>query len=157
MDDLQPLALLLEQAERLRDLALADHQRAQAAAQAAQTQAEQLLAYRRDYEQRWGEQFCREGKIELVRCYHGFVERLSQAVEQQRRVAEHAAQLALRAGNSLREHELRAASVRKLIARRVQELRVHADRREQKQSDEFAARAAWNRGEAEAPAHAHAV
>ena len=44
----------------------------------------------------------------------------------------------------LRGQEMRVASVRKLLERRVQELRLAADRRDQKQTDEFAARAAWN-------------
>ena len=86
-DDLQPLALLLAQAERQRYDALAEQLKAETARRAAEAQAEQLVAYRREYEQRWSAQFCREGKIELVRCYQGFVQRLTQAVEQQQRVA----------------------------------------------------------------------
>ena len=45
----------------------------------------------------------------------------------------------------VREQELRVASVRKLIERRLAELRLAADRRDQKQTDDFASRAAWNR------------
>ena len=37
------------------------------------------------------------------------------------------------------------AEVRKLIERRQAEARLSADRREQKNTDEFASRAAWNR------------
>ena len=87
MTPLQPLIALLAQTERQRDLALADQAKAQAASEAAQTQADQLLAYRREYEVRWRAQFCQEGRIELVRCYQGFVERLTQAVDQQARAA----------------------------------------------------------------------
>jgi len=151
MTDLQPLLILLGQHERQRDAALTGHQRALAASSAAADQAEQLRSYRRDYEQRWSAQFCREGKIELVRCYQSFVERLTQAVEQQTRIAEHAAAQAERALVALRECELRCASVRKLIERRTQEQRLAADRRDQKQSDEFAARVAWNRVHAAGP------
>jgi len=64
MTSLQPLATLLAQSERERDMALADLQRAQLASEAADAQARQLLDYRRDYEQRWGAQFAREGQIE---------------------------------------------------------------------------------------------
>jgi flagellar FliJ protein len=46
---------------------------------------------------------------------------------------------------ALRESELRCASVRKLIERRTQEHRLFEERRDQKQTDEQAARAAWNR------------
>jgi len=64
-DDLQPLALLLAQAERQRYDALAEQLKAETAKRAAVSQAEQLVAYRREYEQRWSTQFCQEGKIEL--------------------------------------------------------------------------------------------
>ena len=40
---------------------------------------------------------------------------------------------------------MRVASVRKLIERRSHELRLAADRQEQKQTDEFASRAGWGR------------
>ena len=151
MTDLQPLTLLLGQHERQRDAALAEHQRAQQASAAAAAQSEQLHTYRREYEQRWSEQFRREGKIELVRCYQSFMERLTQAVDQQARAAEHAARQVENAMLALRECELRCASVRKLIERRTHEQRLAADRRDQKQSDEFAARVAWNRVHAAGP------
>jgi flagellar protein FliJ len=145
MTDVQSLNLLLGQNERARDAAIAEHQRVLAASQAAAAQAEQLLAYRCDYEQRWSAQFCREGKIELVRCYQSFIERLTLAIEQQARQAEHAARQVETALAALRESELRCASVRKLIERRTEQHRLDAGRLEQKHSDEFASRAAWNR------------
>ncbi len=145
MTDVQTLTVLLGQNERQRDAAIAEHQRAQGAADAARDQAEQLRAYRREYEQRWSAQFRREGKIELVHCYQSFMQRLTQAVEQQSRVAEHAAQQVEHALSALRDTELRCASVRKLIERRVAELRIAEERRDQKQTDEAATRAAWNR------------
>ena len=145
MTDVQTLAILLGQNERQRDAATTAHQRAQAASRAAQTQADQLRAYRREYEQRWNAQFCRDGKIELVHCYQSFVERLTLAVEQQTRIAEHTAQQTEHALGALRAAELRCASVRKLIERRVAEHRQSAERRDQKQTDEAATRAAWSR------------
>jgi flagellar FliJ protein len=152
MTDIQTLTILLGQNERQRDAAIAEHQRAQGAAEAARAQAEQLHGYRRDYEQRWSAQFCREGKIELVRCYQSFMERLTLAVEQQARVAAHAAQQVERALSALRDSEMRCASVRKLIERRVAEQRLATDRRDQKQTDEAATRAAWNRSGSTRPA-----
>lgn len=145
MTDVQTLTVLLGQNERQRDAAIAEHQRAQGAAEAAKGQADQLLSYRREYEQRWSAQFRREGKIELVHCYQSFMERLTQAVEQQSRVAEHAARQVEHALGAVRETELRCASVRKLIERRLAEQRLADDRRDQKQTDEAATRAAWNR------------
>lgn len=143
MNPLQPLMALLAQTERERDEAWA---RAQQAAQAqlnAAAQADQLLTYRREYEQRWSAQFRTEGRIELVHCYRGFMDRLTQAVEQQQRVAEHATAQMEHARAALAEQEMRVASVRKLIERRRQELRLSADRVEQKQTDEFGSRVAW--------------
>src|SRR5678810_1171544 len=132
--DLHSLALLLAKAERERDEALAEQFRAEAARRAAVTQAEQLVAYRRDYERRWSAQFCREGKIELVRCYQGFIQRLSQAVEQQQRVAAHAAVQVERAGAIVLGAEMRTASLKKLIERRLRQSEANDARNEQKLS-----------------------
>jgi flagellar FliJ protein len=157
MNPLQPLMALLAQTERERDAVWADAQRTAQAYQAAQAQAEQLLTYRREYEQRWGAQFKSEGRMELVHCYRGFVARLSQAVDQQQGIALHAQAQMERARDTLREQEVRVASVRKLIERRSAELRLSADRAEQKQIDEFGARSAWNHPALGGPNLARAV
>jgi flagellar FliJ protein len=73
------------------------------------------------------------------------MDRLTQAVEQQQRVVVHAQAALDQAKLKLRDGEIRVASVRKLIERRQAEARLSSDRREQKATDEFAARAAWNR------------
>jgi flagellar FliJ protein len=86
--------------------------------------------------------------MELVNCYRGFMERLTQAVDQQRVVAEQAAAELDHARLALRDGEMRVASVRKLIERRVAEAHTAAQRREQKTSDEFASRAAWRQSAA---------
>src|SRR5438045_5780425 len=91
MNPLQPLMALLAQTERERDEAWAEAQQAMQSQQNAAAQADQLLVYRREYEQRWSAQFRTEGRIELLHCYRGFMDRLTQAVEQQQRIAEHAA------------------------------------------------------------------
>lgn len=151
MTDLQPLLVLLSQHDRQRDAALVDHQRAVAANQAAMAQATQLHDYRRDYEQRWTAQFTSQGQMELVHCYQSFNQRLTLAVDQQALSAAVAAEQLARALARLQEAEMRCASVRKLIERRTLEQRLATDRREQKQTDEFAARAAWNRASAAGP------
>ena len=144
-DDLQPLALLLAQAERQRYDALAEQLKLEAAWRAAAAQAEQLVLYRREYEQRWSAEFCREGKIELVRCYQGFIERLSQAVVQQERIAGQAEAQAARATAIVRGHDVRATALKKLVERRLKEGERVAAGREQRLNDEHAARAAWVR------------
>ena len=141
---MQPLLLLLGQAERERDELAIACRNAAMARNTAQQQAEQLLAYRIEYEQRWAAQFRTEGQMEVVNCYRGFMARLSQAVDQQQRGAEQAAAQVEAAMLRLREAETRVAAVRKLIERRSDEARLAGERLEQKMSDEFAARAAWN-------------
>ena len=145
MTPLQPLIALLAQTERQRDLALADQVKAQSTSEAAQVQADQLLDYRREYERRWRAQFCEEGRIELVRCYQGFIERLTQAVDQQARNAQVAKAQLERATAIVREHELKLAAVRKVVEQRLAESRRAGERVDQKQTDELAARVAWSR------------
>lgn len=145
MKDVQPLLALLGQARTERDNAQAALAAAQAGERAAAAQSAQLLDYRREYEQRWNTQFRVQGAMELVHCYQGFTQRLSQAVDHQTQVARHAGEQVLRSEATLRDAELRVASVQKLIERRLDEQRRIGERRDQKQSDEFAARAAWNR------------
>lgn len=140
---IDPLMALLGQAERERDDAFADLQRATEAAQAAQAQAEQLVAYRAEYEARFKSQFSRNSSVSILQCYQGFSSRLGQAIEQQQQIAAHAGKRSDAARAALLEQEMRVASVRKLLERRLTELRQAADRRDQKQTDEFAARAAW--------------
>ena len=144
-DDLRTLGLLLAQAERQRDEAFAEQIKLEAAWRAAAAQAEQLVLYRREYEQRWSAEFCREGKIELVRCYQGFIERLSQAVEHQERIAGHAAAQAERATAIMRGHDMRATALKKLVERRLKDGERLAAGREQRLNDEHASRAAWAR------------
>ncbi|MDO9316128.1 MAG: flagellar export protein FliJ [Burkholderiaceae bacterium] len=144
MNSLQPVMTLLGQTERERDELAAGCQRAATAQRTAAAQLEQLVVYRREYEQRWANNFRTDGRMELVNCYRGFMERLTQAVEQQRRVTAQAEAELEQARLALRDSEIRVASVRKLIERRVADVRVAVDRREQKATDEFAARAAWN-------------
>src|SRR3954469_970331 len=134
-DDVRSLRLLLAQAERQRDAALAEQLKLDAAWRAAAAQAEQLVLYRREYEQRWSAEFCREGKIELVRCYQGFMERLTQAVEQQERIAGQAATQAERALAVMRGHDIRAAALKKLVELRLKESERVAASREQRLHD----------------------
>lgn len=145
MKHLQPLMSLLSHAERERDEALAHRQRMQEALDAARAQAQQLADYRREYEQRWAARFAQPGQVDLLRCYHGFVARLTQAIEHQARVATQAQVQLDRAQEALQQQELRVASVRKLVERRVAEIEHKGARHEQSQLDEMASRAAWNR------------
>jgi flagellar protein FliJ len=134
------LLALLRHTEDERDRRRASASTAAAQHQAAQRQYEQLIDYRVEYEARWQSQFSQHGAMELVHAYQGFMLRLSQAVEQQHGAVQQAARQLDVARDALREHEIKVASVRKLIERREQRERVVSNRRDQKLNDEHAMR-----------------
>ena len=143
MSRMQALKVALEHAEKERDAALLAMQRAAAQLDAAQRQATQLHDYRAEYQQRWSAQFKREGTIDILHCYQNFMARLNTAIEQQQRIVEQARLGHERSQAALMERETRAASIRKLIERRVAEQALAQDRREQKATDEQASRISW--------------
>lgn len=136
------LNTLLEQAEADRNQALSAFNQTRARSEAARTQATQLDAYRADYQQRWSRQFAQGAALEIVRCYQGFADRLEAAITQQGHAVAQAEAALARAGDHLNAHELRLASVRKLIERRLAAERQALERREQKADDEQAMRMA---------------
>ncbi|KQY86495.1 MULTISPECIES: flagellar export protein FliJ [Roseateles] len=139
------LSLLLDRAEGERDAAARLLHAASAQAQAARAQHGELAGYRQDYQQRWTQSFSQPATMSIVGCYQSFGQRLNQAVDTQGHVANHADQRQERAREALRQAELRVAALRQLIARRQAEAAKVAQRREQRASDEFAARAHLNR------------
>lgn len=139
------LRTLLEQAETERDTALARMLQADDAARQARSQAEQLHAYREDYRRRAPALNGRSASIELVRCHQGFMQRLDQAIDQQRGQLQRLEQLATEQREVLLEREVRVASVKKLMERRAQEAQRQAARVEQRQTDESALRGSFTR------------
>ena len=137
---MKTLLPLLQLAEAERDRALAVWQATRDASRDAQSQFDQLLGYRREYEQRWQGQFSQQGQIELVHCYQGFILRLNQAIEHQQAAVQLACTHLEAAGEQLRAREIRVVSVRKLIERRDSRALLAEQRHEQKNSDEYAAR-----------------
>jgi len=79
---LHALTLLLEQAERSRDEALARQQQAEDRLRAAEGQASQLSDYRGQTERRWSAQFREGATVTLLHCYQGFIGRLHGADQQ---------------------------------------------------------------------------
>lgn len=135
------LSLLLERAEGERDLAARALHAAGLQAQAARAQHGDLAGYREEYQQRWTQSFTQATTMQLVGCYRSFGARLDQAVDTQNHVANHADQREARAREALQQAEMRVAALRQLIARRQAEAAKVAQRREQRATDEFAARA----------------
>jgi len=138
---LRPLLLVVEQAERLRDEALARRGRADAALQAAEQQQRQLGEYQRESEARWLAQFRQGAAITLVQAYHDFVGRLQGAVAMQAQQVERLRRESERVAAAHVVTEQKLAAIRKLLDQRRQALLAAAQRREQKQMDELAARA----------------
>jgi flagellar FliJ protein len=139
------LHTLLEQAEAGRNQALAAFNHKRAHRDAARAQAAHLDAYRADYLQRWSAQFAQGATLEIVRCYQGFADRLETAIVQHGHTLTHAEAALAHAGEQLTAHELRVASIRKLLERREQFARQAIERQEQKADDENAMRMASSR------------
>jgi flagellar protein FliJ len=131
------LHTLLEQAESQRNIALAAFSGARARRDDARTQTRELEAYRDDYTARWNGQFQRGAALEVVRSYHQFASRLELAIAQQAQALVVCDQALMRANDVLTAHELRVASVRKLIERRRHEAQATQAQREQRASDDL--------------------
>lgn len=145
MDRMQVLATLLEREERLRDEALAQCRALETQARQAVEQGRTLHTYRNEYKERWAGKFSQASSIEIMRYYQGFMGRLDQAIQAQEGVVRQAQQRVERGQEVLRRRELKLATVRRLIERRQQALRLQLDRREQKLSDEAAQRRVWSK------------
>jgi flagellar protein FliJ len=142
---METLATLLEQAEAQRNTALAAFNQTRSRRDAAREQLHDLERYQADYTARWNQQFRQGAALEIVRSYHQFADRLQLALAQQAHALTVAEQSLVRANDTLAAHELRVASVRKLIERRQAELRQRDERREQRADDEIAQRLAGAR------------
>lgn len=141
--DTTALHQVLQHAEGERDAALAQLTQLADAQNRLLSQQEQLQTYRRDYQARWMSQFRSAGTAEVVQHYQGFVERLNHALDHLELQLAGLGRQTAQARERLMECETRVLAVRKLIERRdLETLRRHAVR-EQKQSDELAARISW--------------
>lgn len=135
-----PLFAVLSQAEEARDEALGDFERARQGLEAAQQQLQSLHDFRLQYQTRWQAQFSRTGGVEIMRCYNEFMARMSEAeVEQQRRVEQSKVTLE-RCRLHLVERERKVAAVSQLVDRRAKEYQRSENRKDQKATDELAAR-----------------
>ena len=132
------LQLVLDRAAQERDRLAGELRRAEELALRARRQGEQLAAYRGEYLQRWSRQFGHGGAIEIVHCYHSFMQRLDEALEHQQRQVQAADRGQAAAREKLLQAETRLASIRKLTERRQAEIARAHERRDQRQTDETA-------------------
>ena len=140
--NLQTLAILLERATTQRDEAQRGLQDLLQRAEQARAQHGQLTQYRGEYQQRWSDQFARQGTMDIVACYQNFGGKLDEAIHSQGHVSSHADQRVSRAREALIELETRVAAITKLMERRRLESSRAQHRQEQKTTDEQAARTA---------------
>jgi len=143
MNRMNILVTLMEREIQRRDTAAIELRDAQNAVEQARQQGQALLGYRDEYRQRWQAQFQQRATMDILRCYHGFIERLDQAITSQQGSTEAAERRAVGARERLRQRETRVAMVRKLMERRQLAQLQQQERREQKASDETAQRMAW--------------
>jgi flagellar FliJ protein len=136
----QPLITLLEQAEEARDAALAQFEVSRKAHEGSRQQLQSLQDFRDQYQTRWQTQFRQAGGMEIMRCYQDFMARLGDAVNDQHRRCEQFNQAMERCRNELIERERKVAAVTQLLQRREKEQAQREMRREQKATDELAAR-----------------
>jgi flagellar FliJ protein len=144
MSAIQSLLMVLESAEKTRDEAQTAMEAARQAFEGARQQAQSLGDWRREYEQRWQQQFRQTGGMEIMRCYQDFMLRLADAVSDQDRKVEQAKAHLERMRLQLIERERKVAAVAQLIDRRQAETLHRQNRQEQKATDEIAARSALN-------------
>jgi flagellar FliJ protein len=141
MPTLQALQQLLEHERRTRDESLQALSHAEGAAGQADAQAQALSTYRSEYVERWTARFREPGSVALMQCYQGFMQRLDQAIAQQRNAVAQARSRLEQARGALHHNQRRVASVEKLIERRRQQEQHLLARREQTRTDEIAQRA----------------
>jgi len=143
--DTDALQILLEREEADRDAIAVDTRQAQDHLERLNAQVAQFSQYRADYVTRWQQQFHQAGGIEIVQCYRSFMQRLDQAMQQLTLQQRQAEVNLKRQRHRLMEAETRVAAIKKLISRRVETFQRAEQRRDQKQTDEAAQRAAWSR------------
>lgn len=141
MPTLQALLQLLDHERRTRDEALQALSHAEGMAGQAGAQAAALNTYRSEYVERWSARFREPSSMALMQSYQGFMQRLEQAIAQQRNAVAQAQIRVDQARGTLLDNQRRVASVEKLIERRQQHEQRQLDRREQLRTDETAQRA----------------
>ena len=141
--DTQTLQMLLEREEGDRDTATIALRQAERHLARVDQQMAQFESYRTDYVTRWQGEFQHAGGIEILHCYRSFMQRLDDATAQLTAQQVHAQASVRRCQTMLLEAETRVAAIRKLIERRIEGHERLERRREQKNTDEMAQRAAW--------------
>jgi flagellar FliJ protein len=139
MSQLKSIQLAITLATRQRD------ERAKVVAQALRTlnfsrsQMDQLEGYAGDTDARWTDSQAAVRSSELVKHHYAFMERLQHAISLQTGVIGGSTQQVEAAQQELLKAEFRLAGLQQVLKTREAALQLQVKRREQRQTDEFAA------------------
>lgn len=139
MSSLSTLQVAINVAARRRDEALQGLLEQQRVQQAGQAQLEQLSLYAQQTQDRWGMRADVVVQPEVMHHHYQFMGRLDQAIGMQTSVVHNQAGRVEEARQVLLAAEVRLTSFKKLVEKKQQELARLQMRREQKQTDEWAA------------------
>ena len=137
----QVMPLLIEQARKRRDEQSARVQAASQGVQQALGTLRQLQDFRADYLRRSPASAGQAMHVDRLQDFQRFLARLEQAIAQQRQEIERRQQVQAQAQHFLAEDQRRLMAFETLAARQAGERERLARRREQRETDEFAARA----------------
>ena len=141
---LQPLVNLAHQRNEAatKKLGLLNQQQ-----QAAQNKLETLLQYRKDYQSRF-EQAARNGLDQTgLRNFQDFINRLDEAIQQQRTAMEKALQSVQHGRNELQDTQRKMKSFDALQQRHIDTQKRHEAKSEQRLHDEYTGRFAAYKGD----------
>jgi flagellar protein FliJ len=138
--DTQALSVVREREQAARDEAALKLRQAEDHHAQARAQADSLAQYRAEYIARWNNEFKGAKGIQLLQCYQSFMQRLDEAITQQREIVRRTETAVAQRRDELVAAETRMAAVGKLIGRRVEEHRLKVQRRDQRSTDEAAQR-----------------
>lgn len=139
MSGLKSVLLAIEHASLRRDELAKAVARVERSQNFARDQMAQLKGYAADTDARWTGSGARGLSLELVRHQYQFMDRLQQAIELQSGVlANTARQLELAKANLL-QAEIRLSGLNQILKSRQTAMLSQQRRREQRQTDEFAA------------------
>lgn len=138
MSAVRSLLLAIDLATRKRDQALQDLMQAQRNHAFAQGQMEQLETYGTETETRWLSAAQTSTTPELMRHHYQFMDRLNQAIGLQQGVLNNTVEKSNDAKKLALEAEFRLTSLKQVLKKKQAGLAVCQNRREQKQTDEFA-------------------
>ena len=138
MSAVSSVLLAIDVATRKRDQAMQDLMHAQSKLDHAQGQMEQLETYGVETESRWLNAAQTSTTPELMRHHYQFMDRLTHAIGLQQGVLVNALDNTNNAKKLVLEAEFRLTSLKQVLKKKQANLAVCQNRREQKQTDEFA-------------------